>query len=94
MKARGLTGWEPIEVNRPGSGTITATGVLAVHGPGPREEVEPVTGQVVGFVLTGEGRVVPVHYDGWAHFSEGRDHLTAAFTAAGPADRLDRGRQN
>jgi L-ascorbate metabolism protein UlaG (beta-lactamase superfamily) len=28
--------------------------VPAVHGPGAREEVEPVSGQVVGFVLTGE----------------------------------------
>ena len=132
------------------------TGVPALHGPGPREEVEPITGQVVGFVLTGEGlptvyvsgdnasldavkeiaerfapvdtallfagaprfpvlfdsaadrpgqrpgrrgrqilgarRVVPVHYDSWAHFTEGRDELVAAFTAAGLADRLDWGK--
>ncbi|MGC4938917.1 MBL fold metallo-hydrolase [Kribbella sp. DT2] len=138
-----------------GSGTITVTGVPAVHGPGAREDVEPITGQVVGFVLTGEDlptvyvsgdnaslaavqeiadrfgpidtallfagapripalfdgiplvldsaqaaeaarlldarRVVPVHYDSWSHFSEGRDELVAAFTAAGLADRLDLG---
>ncbi|MFF3438605.1 MBL fold metallo-hydrolase [Streptosporangium sp. NPDC002721] len=153
--ARGLADWEAIELDRPGGGTITVTGVPAVHGPGAREEVEPVTGQVVGFVLTGEGlpavyvsgdnasldlvkeiaahfgpvdtailfagaprfpalfdgapivldsvqaaeaagilgarRVVPVHYDSWAHFTEGRDDLVAAFTAAGLADRLDLG---
>lgn len=35
------------------------------------------------------GRVVPVHHDSWAHFTEGRDDLEAAFTAAGLADRLD-----
>ena len=127
----------------------------ALHGPGAREEVEPVTGQVVGFVLTGEGlptvyvsgdnaslglvreiaerfgpvdtailfagaprfpnlfdgapivldsaqaadaaqilgarRVVPVHYDSWTHFTEGRDELVAAFTDAGLLDRLDLG---
>ncbi|MFF4837540.1 MBL fold metallo-hydrolase [Streptomyces sp. NPDC001315] len=156
--AKGLADWESIELNRPDGGTITVTGVPAVHGPGPREEVEPVTGQVVGFVLTGEGlptvyvsgdnaslgavkeiaerfapidtallfagaprfpalfdnqlivldsaqaaeaaqflgarRVVPVHYDSWAHFTEGREELAAAFTAAGLADRLDWGRRD
>ena len=33
-------------------------------------------------------RVVPVHYEGWAHFTEGRDDLEAAFAAAGLSDRL------
>ncbi|MGW4403677.1 MBL fold metallo-hydrolase [Nonomuraea sp. NPDC004702] len=153
--ARGLADWESIELDRRDGGTITVTGVPAVHGPGPREEVEPITGQVVGFVLTGEGlptvyvsgdnasldavrqiagrfgpvdtavlfaggprfsvlfdgrlivldsaqavaaagilgarRVVPVHYDSWAHFTEGRDDLVAAFTAGGLLDRLDLG---
>jgi L-ascorbate metabolism protein UlaG (beta-lactamase superfamily) len=153
--ARGLADWESIELGRPSGGTITVTGVPAIHGPGARAEVEPITGQVVGFVLTGEGlptvyisgdnaslevvkeiaerfgpvdtaiifagaprfsvlfdgelivlnsaqaaeaatilgarRVVPVHYDSWAHFTEGRDELIAAFTTAGLADRLDLG---
>ncbi|GAB2941514.1 MBL fold metallo-hydrolase [Nonomuraea fastidiosa] len=151
--AKGLADWQAIELDRPGGGTITVTGVPAIHGPGPREEVEPVTGEVVGFVLTGAGlptvyvsgdnasldaveqiarrfapidtailfagsprfavlfdgepivldsaraaeaakilrarRVVPVHYDSWAHLTEGRDALVAAFAAAGLADRLD-----
>ncbi|WP_392839482.1 MBL fold metallo-hydrolase [Streptomyces sp. LN500] len=153
--ATGLTDWESVELDRPGGGTITVTGVPAIHGPGPREEVEAVTGQVVGFVLTGDGlptvyvsgdnasldavneiaerfapvdtaivfagaprfpslfagacivldsaqaaeaatilgarRVVPVHYDSWAHFTEGREELVAAFTTAGLAARLDLG---
>ncbi|MFB6837888.1 MBL fold metallo-hydrolase [Streptomyces sp. NPDC056361] len=151
--AKGLADWDTIELQRPGGGTITVTGVPAVHGPGAREDVEPVTGQVVGFVLTGHDlptlyvsgdnasldavkqiaehfgpvdtailfagaprfdvlfngavivldsaqaaeaagilgarHVVPVHYEGWAHFTEGRDALRAAFTAADLADRLD-----
>ncbi|MEU8890322.1 MBL fold metallo-hydrolase [Streptomyces sp. NPDC048442] len=155
--ARGLADWESVDLDRPDGGTVTVTGVPALHGPGAREEVEPFTGQVVGFVLTGEGlpsvyvsgdnasldlvkeiagrfgpvdtavlfagaprfpvlfdgapivldsaqaaeaagilgarRVVPVHYDSWAHFTEGRDELTAAFADAGLADRLDLGRQ-
>ncbi|MCX5521611.1 MBL fold metallo-hydrolase [Streptomyces bobili] len=151
--AKGVADWETVELERPGGGTVTVTGVPAIHGPGPREEVEPFTGQVVGFVLTGENlptvyvsgdnasldavkevaerfapvdtavlfagaprfpmlfdgsplvldsaqaaeatrilgasRVVPVHHDSWAHFTEGRDELEAAFSAAGLADRLD-----
>ncbi|NIL42878.1 MBL fold metallo-hydrolase [Salinispora arenicola] len=155
-RAKGLADWESTELDRPGGGRITVTGVPAIHGPGAREDVEPITGQVVGFVLTGEGlptvyvsgdnasldavkeiaerfepvdtailfagaprfpgalfdgalivldsvqaaeaaeilgtrRVVPVHYDSWAHFTEGRDELVAAFTAAGLVDRLDLG---
>ncbi|MFG3587495.1 MBL fold metallo-hydrolase [Streptomyces sp. NPDC047990] len=152
-RAKGLADWETVELERPAGGTLTVTAVPAVHGPGPREEVEPLTGQVVGFVLTGEGlptvyvsgdnaslgavkeiaerfapvdtailfagaprfpmlfdgnlivldsaqaaeaagilaarRVVPVHHDSWAHFTEGRDELEAAFAAAGLTDRLD-----
>ncbi|MGW3133245.1 MBL fold metallo-hydrolase [Streptomyces sp. NPDC001123] len=54
-KATGLADWESVDLQRPGGGTITVTGVPAIHGPGRREEVEPFAGQVVGFVLTGEG---------------------------------------
>ncbi|WP_143342637.1 MBL fold metallo-hydrolase, partial [Crossiella equi] len=150
----GVQGPEP-PGDLPDGGTVTVTAVPAIHGPGPREEVEPVTGQVTGFVLTGDGlpsvyvsgdnasldavreiagrfgpldtgvlfagaprfaglftgeplvldsaqaaeaarilglrRVVPVHCDGWAHFTEGREDVVAAFTAAGLADRLDLG---
>ncbi len=53
-KAQGLADWESVELDRPGGGTVTVTGVPAIHGPGPREQVEPITGQVVGFVLTGQ----------------------------------------
>ncbi|RAG83136.1 MBL fold metallo-hydrolase [Streptacidiphilus pinicola] len=150
--AKGLGDWEQVTVDRPDGGTVTVTGVPAIHGPGKREEVEPFTGQVTGFVLTGEGlptvyvsgdnasleavgeiaarfapvdtavlfagapripvlfdgaplvldsaqaaeaarlldarRVVTVHHDSWAHFTEGRDEIVAAFDAAGLADRL------
>ncbi|MFD9073325.1 MBL fold metallo-hydrolase [Streptomyces lasiicapitis] len=156
--AKGLADWESVTLNRPDGGTVTVTGVPALHGPGAREEVEPVTGQVIGFVLTGEDlptvyvsgdnasldlvqeiadrfgpvdtallfagaprfpdlfdgalivldstqaadaarilgarQVVPVHYDSWAHFTEGRDELVAAFTAAGLLDRLDLGQRD
>nr|WP_143104992.1 MBL fold metallo-hydrolase [Amycolatopsis regifaucium] len=38
--------------------------------------------------ILGARAVVPVHLDSWDHFSENRDDLVAAFTAAGLADRL------
>ena len=32
--------------------------------------------------------IVPLHFEGWAHFSEGRDEIARAFADAGLADRL------
>ncbi|WP_121745187.1 MBL fold metallo-hydrolase [Streptomyces sp. E2N166] len=149
---RPLKDWESIELDRPGGGTITVTGVPALHGPGAREDLEPVVGEVVGFVLSGEGlptiyvsgdnaqlslvreiadrfgpvdtavlfagavrtdvldralltldsaqaaeaarilgarRIVLVHFDSWAHFTEGREQLVDAFTTAGLIDRVE-----
>jgi L-ascorbate metabolism protein UlaG (beta-lactamase superfamily) len=38
--------------------------------------------------VLGVRAVVPVHFEGWAHFTQGADELRAAFAAAGLADRL------
>ena len=38
--------------------------------------------------ILGARAVVPLHVEGWAHFSQGPETLTAAFAAAGLADRL------
>ncbi|MGJ7909148.1 MBL fold metallo-hydrolase [Actinopolyspora sp. H202] len=38
--------------------------------------------------------IVPVHYDSWAHLTEGRQHLEAAFARAGLADRVDWARES
>ena len=32
--------------------------------------------------------VVPVHFEGWAHFTQSADTLVAAFSSAGLAERL------
>ncbi|MFI9009201.1 MBL fold metallo-hydrolase [Actinosynnema sp. NPDC053489] len=149
-RARGLADWESVALD---GGAVAVTAVPAIHGPLTREEVEPVSGRVVGFVLTGDGlpttyvsgdnasleaveriaerfgpvhtavlftgapripvlfdgeplvldsagaveaarllgarRVVPVHCDSWSHFTEDRDDVVAAFTAAGLRDLLD-----
>lgn len=55
--ARGLAPWEATELSRPGGGTVTVTATRAQHGP---DGSEPVVGEVIGFVLTGEG--LPVVY--------------------------------
>jgi L-ascorbate metabolism protein UlaG (beta-lactamase superfamily) len=38
--------------------------------------------------VLGARSVVPVHHEGWAHFSQGIDGLRSAFAAAGLGDRL------
>ena len=140
--ARGLAPWEATRVGR-----VTVTAVPALHGP---EGAEALTGEVTGFVLSGDGlptvyvsgdnasvelvrqvaarftvdiavlfagaartvlfdgapltltsanaveaakvletaKVVPLHFRGWKHFSEGPDVLRREFEAAGLADRL------
>ena len=45
--ARGLSPWESVQVKG-----VTVTAVPARHGP---QGCEPVTGEVIGFVLTGDG---------------------------------------
>ena len=32
--------------------------------------------------------IIPLHYEGWRHFSESRAQITAAFAEAGLEDRL------
>jgi hypothetical protein len=32
--------------------------------------------------------IIPLHYEGWAHFSEGRAEIERVFAAEGLADRL------
>lgn len=39
-------------------------------------------------VLLGQPWVVPVHYQGWGHFSEGLERLVKAFEDAGVRSRL------
>jgi hypothetical protein len=36
----------------------------------------------------GEAAVVPLHFEGWEHFSEARSQVEAAFSQAGLANRL------
>jgi L-ascorbate metabolism protein UlaG (beta-lactamase superfamily) len=38
--------------------------------------------------LAPQARIVPIHYEGWAHFTEGRDLIAETFRAAGLSERL------
>jgi L-ascorbate metabolism protein UlaG (beta-lactamase superfamily) len=38
--------------------------------------------------VLGARAIVPVHFEGWAHFTQGADDLRTAFAAAGLGDRL------
>lgn len=38
--------------------------------------------------VLGARRIIPAHFEGWAHFRGGREELVEAFTKAGIADRL------
>lgn len=55
--ARGLRQWERAELSRPDGSALVVTATPARHGP---DGCEPVTGEVTGFLVTGEG--VPTTY--------------------------------
>lgn len=38
--------------------------------------------------LAPDARIVPIHYEGWAHFTEGRDVIEETFRGAGLSERL------
>ena len=144
--AEGLAPWDETTLTR-GGRALRITATPARHGPAG---IEPLSGDVIGFVLTaphGETRpiyvtgdtvwydgvadvarrfhagvvllfagaartrgpfhltmdtndaietahafadatIVPVHHDGWAHFTQGRDDLEKSFAALGLASRL------
>jgi L-ascorbate metabolism protein UlaG (beta-lactamase superfamily) len=147
--ATGLEPWSSTEIRDSGGAAVTVTAVPALHGP---PGSDPVTGPVIGFVLTAPnlesvyisgdnasldvvreiaGRckpidvavlfagavqlphrfdgayltlssdlaaeaaiileaptVVPLHFEGWAHFTQGADQLRAAFAGQAVGDRL------
>ncbi len=57
LDATALAPWRAVTIPRPDGRTLRVTGVPALHGPAGTEDV---TGEVTGFVLSGEG--VPTVY--------------------------------
>lgn len=143
----GLAPWEARDLVAPGGRTLHVTATPARHGPAG---IEPITGEVIGFVLTFDDKrdhaiyitgdtvwyegmaavarrfevsivlafvgaaqtrgpvnltmsagdavemarvfphatILPVHHQGWAHFTQSQDDVARAFAAAGLSDRL------
>jgi L-ascorbate metabolism protein UlaG (beta-lactamase superfamily) len=141
-RSEGLSPWDTATLTKPDGSTLQVTTTPARHGPAG---IEPLSGDVVGFVLTfrnqdirpiyitgdtvwydgvaevarrvragvvllfaGSARtrgpfhltmdtndaietahafpdatIVPVHYEGWAHFTQNRDDLEKSFNALG-----------
>ena len=145
--AQGLAPWQKASLTKPGVGSIQIIAAPARHGPAG---IEPLAGDVIGFVLTcndeaarpiyitgdtvwydgvaeiarrfragvvllfagaaqtrgpfhltmdtndaietarafPDAVIVPVHYEGWAHFKQGADDLKKAFDMLGFGSRL------
>ena len=143
----GLAPWQSAKLSKPDGSTIEITAAPARHGPAG---IEPLAGDVIGFVLTSkhpdmrpiyitgdtvwydgvaevarrfragivllfagsaqtrgpfhltmdtndaietaqafpDAVIVPVHYEGWAHFKQSGDDLRKAFNALGFGPRL------
>jgi L-ascorbate metabolism protein UlaG (beta-lactamase superfamily) len=146
-RAQGLAAWETTTLSNPDGRTLRVTAAPARHGPAG---IEPLAGDVIGFVLTNDdpqhralyitgdtvwydgvaevarrfrvsivvlfagaaqtrGRfhltmdtndaietahafpdavIIPVHHDGWAHFTQDRNDLEQAFGALSIGSRL------
>ncbi len=67
-------------------------GAARVEQAGPNPLTEPLTMTAEGAVefaqLAPDARIVPIHYEGWAHFTEGREMIERTFAGAGLSERL------
>ena len=58
----------------------------------PEVTMSPLTMTTADGIATARAfpraKIVPLHYEGWAHFSESREVITAVFTSAGLEHRL------
>ena len=63
-------------------------GAARVREVGPAHLTMTAEEGVTAARALGDALIVPVHFDGWAHFSEGRAEIARAFDAAGLTHRL------
>lgn len=63
-------------------------GAARVREVGPAHLTMTAEEGVVAARAMPHAMIVPLHYEGWAHFSQGRDEIQQAFAAAGMSDRL------
>jgi hypothetical protein len=96
-RAIGLAPWESEEVPAPDGRMLRITATPARHGPRPGTGDRVLRG--AGRRARARGKPyggpnfftsdhVPLHFEGWADFSESRTDLERAFAAAGLSERL------
>jgi L-ascorbate metabolism protein UlaG (beta-lactamase superfamily) len=64
------------------------TGAARLREVGPAHLTLTAAEAVSAARALGEALIVPLHFEGWAHFSESAPEITRAFTAGRLADRL------
>jgi L-ascorbate metabolism protein UlaG (beta-lactamase superfamily) len=64
------------------------TGAARVKEVGPAALTLTAADAVAAARALGDALIIPLHFEGWAHFSESRDDLAQAFAAAGLSERL------
>ncbi|HEY7682068.1 MAG TPA: MBL fold metallo-hydrolase [Gemmatimonadales bacterium] len=88
----GDTGWydEVAEVGRrvPVAVALLNLGAAKVAVAGPAPLTFTAAEAVALADAWPQARIVPLHFEGWEHFTEGRREVDAAFRAAGLSDRL------
>jgi L-ascorbate metabolism protein UlaG (beta-lactamase superfamily) len=68
--------------------SVLHLGAARVEQAGP-EPLTMTAEDAVAFArVATDARIVPIHYEGWAHFAEGREVIEQAFANAGMSDRL------
>ncbi|HWB86089.1 MAG TPA: MBL fold metallo-hydrolase [Bryobacteraceae bacterium] len=67
---------------------ILHLGAASVPEVGPFHLTMTATEGVEAARTFSSAMIIPVHYEGWAHFAEGRTEIARAFAAAGIEDRL------
>ena len=63
-------------------------GAARVPEAGPSDLTLTAAGAVTAARAFPDALIVPLHFEGWAHFSESRGDIERAFAAAGLTDRL------
>jgi L-ascorbate metabolism protein UlaG (beta-lactamase superfamily) len=78
-KAEGLEPWRSVEMTKPASASLRVTATPARHGPAG---IEPLSGDVIGFVLTvGEGKAHPIYITGDTVWYDGVAEVARRFPA-------------
>jgi L-ascorbate metabolism protein UlaG (beta-lactamase superfamily) len=74
-RAEGLAPWEVADLSGPGGRALTVTATLARHGPAG---IEPLSGDVIGFVLSRE-KGPPIYVSGDTVFYDGVAEVARRF---------------